>query len=238
MRRKYQIYLLNVIIAMLVGVFIFSMYHLVRITYFKESSKKVNDRIIKEVMIPKGDSSEDDKEVGEFKIDFARLKEINSDVIGWIYIPGTKINYPIVQRKDNWYYLNHDIYKKYNIMGSIFMNARNQSDFSDSNTILFGHNNHQDHLMFTDLKEIYDGTLGDELSIYIYTENKTYTYQIYSVYLTSPSDETPLNIETNFFERAEKEFLHVKSDSMKTLTLSTCYKDSSQRIIVHASRNV
>jgi len=238
MKRKYQIYIINTIITILVCVFLFSTYRLIRITYFKESTKKVNNKIIEEVVIPKDSSKEENQEDGEFKIDFTKLKEINSDVVGWIYIPGTKINYPIVQRKDNWYYLNHDIHKKYNIMGSIFMNAFNKSDFSDSNTILFGHNNHQDSLMFTDLKEIYDGILGNELSIYIYTENETYTYQIYAVYLASPSDETPLNTNINFFERTEREFLYDKSDSMKTLTLSTCYKDSSQRIIVHASRNV
>ena len=118
------------------------------------------------------------------------------------------------------------------------MNEFNKNDFSDNNTILFGHNNHQDHLMFTDLKDIYDGILGNELSIYIYTEKESFTYQIYSVYLSSPSDETPLNIKTNFFERTERKFLYEKSDSVKTLTLSTCYKDSSQRIIVHASRIV
>lgn len=238
MKRKYQIYILNTMIAILIGVFLFSTYRFIRISYYKESNKKTNNKIIKEVVIPNDSSNDENKEDGEFKIDFAKLKEINSDVVGWIYIPGTKINYPIVKRKDNWYYLNHDIYKKYNIMGSIFMNAWNQSDFSDSNTILFGHNNHQDSLMFTDLKEIYDGVLGNELTIYIYTEKETYTYQIYSVYLASPSDETPLNMKANFFDHTEREFIYDKSDSVKTLTLSTCYKDSSQRIIVHASRNV
>jgi len=237
MKRKYQIYIINIIIIILVGVFLFSTYCLIRISYFKESAKKTNDKIIKEVMIPKDSSNSEENEEDDLTINFSKLKEINSDVVGWIYIPGTKINYPIVKR-DNWYYLNHDIYKKYNILGSIFMNQFNQTDFSDSNTILFGHNNHQDHLMFTDLKDIYDGILGNELSVYIYTENETYVYQVSAAYLASPSDETPLNTKTNFFERTEREFLYDKGESMKTLTLSTCYEDSSQRIIIHASRSV
>ncbi len=237
MKKKYQVYIINIIIFILICTFLFSTYCFIRITYFKESSKKANEKIIKEVIIPKEPSSEENKSDDDFEINFKKLKEINQDVVGWIYIPGTSINYPIVKR-DNWYYLNHDIYKKYNILGSIFMNEFNKNDFSDNNTILFGHNNHQDHLMFTDLKDIYDGILGNELSIYIYTEKESFTYQIYSVYLSSPSDETPLNIKTNFFERTERKFLYEKSDSMKTLTLSTCYKDSSQRIIVHASRIV
>ena len=161
-KKRYKLYFINIMILIIVGVFCFSIYRYLQLFYFKEASKKVNEKLIEEV-IKETDSSKEGKETSEFVIDFQKLKEINKDVVGWIYIPKTKINYPIVQREDNWYYLNHDIYQKYNILGSIYMNAYNQNDFSDENTILFGHNNHQDHLMFTDLKEVYDGLLGEEL---------------------------------------------------------------------------
>ncbi len=237
MKKKYQIYIINGIIIILIAIFLFSTYRFLRLSYFKESSRKANEKIIEKVIIPL-ETSDKEEEDEIFTVDFQKLKEINSDVIGWIYIPGTKINYPIVQRQDNSYYLTHDINKKYNILGSIFMNSSNHSDFSDSNTILFGHNNHQDNLMFTDLKEIYDGNLGNQLDIYIYTEEKNYIYQIYSVYLATPSDESPLNTAIDFFDRTEREFLYDQTDIKKTLTLSTCYKDSSKRIIIHASRSV
>lgn len=73
-------------------------------------------------------------------IDFSSLKKINPDVIAWITANGTVLDYPIVQGKDNDYYLQHLFTGKRNKMGSIFMDYRNHGDFSDKNTIIYGHN--------------------------------------------------------------------------------------------------
>ena len=64
--------------------------------------------------------------------DFAALGEINSDVVGWIQIPNTKINYPIAQSGDNSYYLRHMFNKEYNAGGGIFLDYRNSSNFSSN----------------------------------------------------------------------------------------------------------
>lgn len=72
-------------------------------------------------------------------VDFAALQTINPDVVAWIYIEGTSINYPIVQGDDNSYYLKHLVDGSYNSSGAIFMDYRNDSDFSDSHTIIYGH---------------------------------------------------------------------------------------------------
>ncbi len=72
-------------------------------------------------------------------VDFSALSNINSDVKAWIKIEGTKINYPVVQGSDNDFYLNHMVNKKQNAAGSIFWDYENKTDFSDVNTIIYGH---------------------------------------------------------------------------------------------------
>ena len=82
--------------------------------------------------------------------DLKALKNINPDVIGWITVDGTKIDYPVVQGKNNLYYMNRDFYGKPSLAGSIFLDTRNSKDFSDAYSLLYGH--HMDnHLMFGDL---------------------------------------------------------------------------------------
>ena len=72
-------------------------------------------------------------------VDFEALMEINSDVVGWIYIEGTNINYPVVQGPDNSYYMNRLFDGSANSAGSIFMDYRNEPDMSCRNTVLYGH---------------------------------------------------------------------------------------------------
>ena len=94
------------------------------------------------------------------QVDFDQLLEVNNNVVGWIYIEGTNINYPIVLGADNDYYISHMINGKKNKAGSIFMDYRNHGDFLDDNTILYGHNMKND-TMFADItnfrnQEYYD----------------------------------------------------------------------------------
>lgn len=72
-------------------------------------------------------------------VDFEALQEINPDVSAWITIEGTNINYPVVQGPDNSFYLSRLFDGTYNGAGSIFMDYRNRNDFSDRNTVLYGH---------------------------------------------------------------------------------------------------
>ena len=72
-------------------------------------------------------------------VDFAALSEINPDIVGWIYIEDTEINYPVVQGSDNQYYLKHLFSGEYNSSGCIFLDSRVAEDFSDRHSILYGH---------------------------------------------------------------------------------------------------
>ena len=100
-----------------------------------------------------GDASTSQEEGAAAKpadIDLAALQQQNPDTVGWIELPGTDISYPIMQGASNETYLRHTFNKEYLISGSIFMDFRNNKDYSDFNTIIFGHNM-RDGTMFSQL---------------------------------------------------------------------------------------
>ena len=67
------------------------------------------------------------------------LKELSEDVVAWLEIDGTEISYPVLQGETNTEYLNRNPYGEYSIMGSIFLDSRNRSDFRDSYSVIYGH---------------------------------------------------------------------------------------------------
>ena len=69
-----------------------------------------------------------------------KLQEENPDIIGWLEIEGTKINYPVLQSSDNKYYLNHNYRKKETELGSIFLDCNYDFDIPSSNLLIYGHN--------------------------------------------------------------------------------------------------
>ncbi|MCR4962290.1 MAG: class B sortase [Firmicutes bacterium] len=74
-----------------------------------------------------------------FSIDFAALQEINPEIVGWIKGAGANIDYPILRAEDNSYYLDHMYNRENNKSGAIFMDYRCSGDFSDKNTVIYGH---------------------------------------------------------------------------------------------------
>ena len=166
------------------------------------------------------------------------------DYRGWIKIDNTNINYPIVQGKDNSFYLDKDINKNYLSSGSIFMNYLNNG-FNDENTILFGHHM-RNKTMFAQLKKYKEKEFfyGNN-DIVIEVENgKVLKYKVFSAYVTDAKDNY---IKTNFDDKAQyKEFLEdIKNKSLyksdidvnendKIITLSTCsYEFNDARMVVH-----
>lgn len=110
-------------------------------------------------------------------IDFEALKEINGDIYAWIDIPDTNIHYPIVQSaEDDSYYLNHTIEGKEGYPGSIYTEKINAKDFSDFNTVIYGHDM-KNGTMFKHLHKYEDPEFfekHDKITIYTETEHKTY----------------------------------------------------------------
>ena len=73
------------------------------------------------------------------KADFTALAKINPDVVGWLTLEGTVIDYPVVHGSDNEYYLEHLFTGETNHTGCIFVDAENKGDFTDRNTVLYAH---------------------------------------------------------------------------------------------------
>jgi sortase B len=183
-------------------------------------------------------NNEDDDNLN-LQLNFEKLNNINSDTVAWITINGTNINYPIVQTKDNNYYLKHSFDKSLNSNGWIFLNYVNSPNFDDQNTIIFGHNTNR-NTMFSQLKDIYNGKLGNDISIEIYLKDKAISYKVFSIYLTGEHDSTPLSnyldddTISNFISNSKIDFKTNASEDDHILTLSTCYNTSEKKIILNA----
>lgn len=121
----------------------------------------------------------------EKKIDWEELWKINKDIIAWIEIPDTPIDYPVVQTKSNSEYLSKNISGSYSIYGSIFLDARLYGSKLEENpnNIIYGHNmGRWTDVMFGSLKEYLNkGYLKGHKYVNLYTPNKTYEYRIESV---------------------------------------------------------
>ena len=120
-----------------------------------------------------------------FAIDFANLQQVNREVTGWIWIYDTVVNYPLVQSgKNNDAYLHKTYDGTSNSSGSIFMDYRNASDFSDTNTIIYGHNM-KNGKMFAVLKKFGNQEFYDShREFYIMTPEGNRRYEIISAFQT------------------------------------------------------
>lgn len=117
-------------------------------------------------------------------IDFEKLWQTNEDIYAWIRVPNTNIDYPILQHKTNdEFYLHHNIYGKYEYAGAIYSEKRcNTKDFTDKNTVLYGHNMTKGY-MFENLHKFQDEEFFKENSeFFIFTPEKKLTYKIVSAF--------------------------------------------------------
>ncbi len=123
------------------------------------------------------------KELAYNPIDFDALEEQNDEIYAWITIPNTNVDYPVLQSMESdFFYLEHDINKNYLFAGSIYSEVCNLRNFSDRNTVLYGHNM-LDGSMFATLHKFEDEDFFDENRyIYIYQKNRKLTYEIVSAY--------------------------------------------------------
>lgn len=177
------------------------------------------------------------------QIDFSNLIAENNNTVGWIQVPNTNINYPVVQSYDNDYYLNHNFYKKYNLAGWPFLDYRNNSN-SDYNTIIYGHNR-LDESMFGTLKKLLkEDYHNTNKYIFFNTLDTMNTYEIFSVY-TIDANEFKANINFNNDTEYEDYLNNIKNQSTiklksivkptdKIITLYTCSDNTNYRTIVHA----
>lgn len=117
--------------------------------------------------------------------DYSALIERNKGFVGWITVPNTHINYPVVKYSDNSFYLNHNFDKEYDKRGSVFMDCHNDPINLDANTILYAHNFY-DTTMFSELTQYDDVEFYKKTPVFSFnTVEKKYKWKIYGVFITN-----------------------------------------------------
>ena len=164
------------ILIVAVCVFVFSLYQLVMMLIPYHTGGKEYEEIQDLAITADSDGT-------GFSVDFDALLEINPDTIAWIrFDEPSIINYPVVKSADNNEYLTKTFAENDNKLGAIFMDMRNSSDFSDRNTIIYGHHLNVSPDMFSRLHLYEDEEFCKEHpDFYIYTpDGKVRTYTVFS----------------------------------------------------------
>ncbi len=183
----------------------------------------------------------------DIPVDFAALQKQNEDIYAWIRVPGTAVDYPVVQSStDDSFYLHRGINKEDLYAGAIYTEMANARDFSDPNTVLYGHNM-KDGSMFASLHNFRDRDFFDaNREILIYTPDHIFHYTIFAAYTY---DNRHLLNSLDFHDpKAFQDYLNQIYDlrSMdayfadqpkvtgkdKIITLSTCIGSNSSRYLV------
>ena len=180
-------------------------------------------------------------------VDFDALRETGPDIIGWLTLPDTAINYPVTLTDDNEYYLHHLYDGTYNKTGCLFADYENQEDFSDRNTIIYGHNM-RDGSMFAALNEYDEQSYFDgHPQMYLVTPGGGYVVEIFTAFVAKPSESgsgtSPWRLSfkddgaytTWLSEMAGRSVIETDvtaTSSDKVLTLSTCTPGGASRFIV------
>jgi len=113
-------------------------------------------------------------------MDFSALQAQNSDIIGWISIAGLGVDYPIVQGTDNSYYLNRTAERKESRMGALFLDYRGSRDFSDFNSVIYGHYLRSGRMFGTLVRMREPATFNSVTEGILYTPDKTYRLEIFA----------------------------------------------------------
>lgn len=186
---------------------------------------------------------------GRKVIDFSKLEAVNPDIIAWIEIPDTNLSYPIVKGENNEFYLTHGADKEERKSGAIFADAQSDPNFTDTNTLVYGHNM-KDGSMFAMLhnyeKQAY---YGEHPLLYIYLKDGSVKeYTIFSAYKTSGDSDAYLGGVMD--EAAYNKYVSDAAANSEIETgiqpaygdnlilLSTCVTgDYDSRYIIHAKEN-
>ena len=253
-KKKKSDVLLTIALIVAIAVFCYAAFNLYHIyTEYKKGTDEYNQ--IEEMAV-----TERDADSGEaagpnaqlkppIEVDFDKLKSVNEDVVGWIYLDALPdISYPIVKGKDNQTYLHQTYEKNYNFAGTIFVDYENSGDFSDCNTLVYGHNM-KNGSMFGHLKKFRedDRLYKQDKYFWILTPERNYRYEIISAYTTGVNSDTYTLFkgpgeEFEKYLETIKGYSEIQTDDTdltikdKIVTLSTCTGNESTRFVVQGKR--
>ena len=238
------------IMIILVGVFSYSAYKIYTIQNEYNEGEDTYDDIATDVVVEvtQGpvDTTEPKSEV-PIQVDFTKLKKVNNDIIGWIYNPGTVIDYPVVQGKDNEYYLKHLYTGAYNSSGTPFLDSNIKSDFSEKHSIIYAHHM-KNGSMFSSITNYKTKSYYDKhKNMYLLTPTKNYRLEVFSAYVTPADSDTYMRgFRAN--DKFQKYIDYIKGLSLintgvevtmkdTVVSLSTCtYEYENARFVVHTKR--
>lgn len=250
MNQKVRKILIIILTMISIGCAIYLVWHFFGV----EKSKDTYQEMLEEVVQEEEEVSEEAEEV-EIPIDFEKLWKQNEDVYAWIQIPGTHVDFPVLQHpSDDEYYLYYNIDKQWDAaVGAIFsQGSYNAKDFSDFNTILYGHRmGVENPLMFYDLRLYWDDDYMDEhRDIFIYTPTNIYHYKVFAavvsdnrhhmVYYDEFKDDEDKQAyldylwNTRDMRNQYRDDVEVTVDD-RILTLSTCIRwEKTNRLLIGA----
>jgi sortase B len=172
-------------------------------------------------------------DAGGALMDFAALTARNEDIVAWITVDGTGIDYPVTQARNNRYYLTHTASNEYSKLGSVFLEFRNNRDFSDFSNVLYAHNM-LDGSMFGQLARFKDRDFFEgHGSGTLYTPGATYRVEFFSCAVTESTSDyyryafPSANERADFVRMLKDTALHwrdipIDPEADRLLLLSTC----------------
>ena len=233
----------NIILVIAIVVFAVSAYKLYGI--FSEYNKgdkeyqKIQDLVI-------NTEKKDDTKEETFSVDFEKLLEMNSDVVGWIrFDEPSEINYPVVQGRDNEEYLKRTFEANTNKLGTLFVDVNNPGDFSGRNTFIYGHNMKNGSMFAQLLKYKNDSFYKEHPYFYIYTpDGKVRTYEIFSAgvvkdtsdsYIMDYADDAAFQTYIDYIKQQSAYPTSAEvTTASKIVSLSTCTNvRDDERFLVH-----
>ncbi len=239
----------DLLVLLLIFTFVSSFAMAVYLFHSKEDAL-VNEKLQRSYKETTEASNVEEKDLTEVlnKIDNLKSEFNNTDIIGTMNIYGTSIDTPIVQGTDNSYYLSHSIDKTSNVLGSVYLDYRNQ--ISDKVLVFYGHNSRSLKPLFHDLEKYLDESFYKENDkINLVTENGDDTYQIFSVMVVPKSDTTHavISFDSNDDYLAHLKYLKANSRYYsdvtlrsidKIIVLQTCYYEPAETFLVIVAKKL
>ncbi len=241
----------KILLFLLISIFLCSIAYIGYNLYSNFKNVKDNQNILSDVKI---DTTQITDTKTERVLQLEQLKKINEDIVAWIEIEGTNINYPVLQGTDNDYYLNHNYKKEEATTGSLFLDKSYDFSIPSSNLLIYGHRNKQG-LMFEDLIKYADKEFYKEHPIIKFTTTKDDEFEIISVFYSRVYYKSEKNVFRYYYfvnAKNEEEFNDYVQNSKKVsiydtaktaeygdqlLTLSTCeYGQENGRFVVVARK--
>lgn len=176
-----------------------------------------------------------------------QLRRENADAVGWLSIAGTGVDYPFVQGDDNAYYAKYTFDRRKNGGGAIFLDAHSQADFSDFNTVIYGHNM-RDGSMFGTLDSYEKQAFLDKhMTIRVELIDRVLVYRVFAVYTSNGADDFDFRGPRTYTQAQKRQFIEgvraragnysrvpVSWDD-RLLALATCTDGrTSSYVVVHA----